>query len=81
MLILPDTRLEIAAKRAEELLKHVRALEIPYQEMSFHVTISIGVAAFPIYGPDVQSTVNAADLGLYQAKENGRNQVVVAAAP
>ncbi len=78
LLILPDATLEATQKRAEELLSRIRELQITYQDMTFHITISAGVAALLNHGLDVQNTVNAADTALYQAKQTGRNQVVVA---
>jgi diguanylate cyclase (GGDEF)-like protein len=78
LLILPDVTLEIAPKRAEELLLKIRALQIAYESESFHITVSTGVAALPEHGYNVQDIVNAADVAMYQAKQRGRNQVVVA---
>ena len=78
LLILPDTTLEDATKRAEHLLKKVRQHNFVYQEKTLSVTISIGVAAYPLHGPGIHSPVNTADAALYQAKEDGRNQIVVA---
>jgi diguanylate cyclase (GGDEF)-like protein len=40
-----------------------------------HITISIGVAAFPDDGRDPIQLVELADSALYRAKGNGRNQV------
>jgi len=42
------------------------------------VTISAGVACFPAAGTDLERVCHAADGALYEAKRNGRNQVVVA---
>jgi len=77
LLILPGATLEVAQRRAEDLLLKVRELRITYQRTIFHITVSIGVAALSSDG-SVQDSVNAADAVLYQAKKNGRNQVVVA---
>ena len=48
--------------------------------MSLHITISIGVSALELDAPNMQNTVSAADAALYQAKQQGRKQVVVLAA-
>jgi len=39
-------------------------------------TISIGVAHYPSHGRNGEEVIGAADLALYQAKEQGRNRVV-----
>lgn len=79
LLILPEASLEIARQRAEELRVEVQNLKITTQGRHFHITISLGVAAFPNHHADIVQTVQAADRALYQAKALGRNQVVVAA--
>lgn len=40
-----------------------------------NVTISAGVAAYPLHGETLEDLVEFADAGLYRAKESGRNQV------
>ena len=42
------------------------------------VTVSIGVGAFPEDAGDAEALVRIADAALYRAKEEGRNQVVLA---
>jgi diguanylate cyclase (GGDEF)-like protein len=44
-------------------------------------TISQGIATFPQDANDTAQLVNIADMALYQAKESGRNQIVVANPP
>ena len=78
LLILPDISLENASQRAEQLLIQVRKLHVPYQNMHFRITMSIGVAMLPNHGSHIQHVVSAADSALYQAKQEGRNQVIVA---
>ena len=64
------------AAAGELAAKLLHALSEPYalQDNSVHVTVSIGVAAYAssTSGPDV--VLSQADLALYRAKEQGRNQ-------
>jgi diguanylate cyclase (GGDEF)-like protein len=43
-----------------------------------HVTVSVGVAAFPEHGPDPGALIKAADDALYAAKRGGKNKVTIA---
>ena len=42
------------------------------------VTLSLGVAVYPQHGRSIEVVRRAADVALYQAKQDGRNRVVVA---
>lgn len=44
-----------------------------------YITLSAGLACFPMHGADAGALVDAADRALYQAKRQGRNQIAVAA--
>jgi len=78
--VLPETVLEDATSRAEELRQQISRLEVQHSNMVLPaVTISIGVAAFPQHGETTEQLLKAADQALYRAKENGRNRVCAAA--
>ena len=78
--LLPQTALEQATAVAETLRQLVA--EKPFIDDSgrqIHVTISIGLACFPELGvDDAERLLQYADAALYQAKEQGRNRVVLA---
>jgi diguanylate cyclase (GGDEF)-like protein len=78
VVILPDTTLEGARSVADKLLQGVRDLEIRHRGHLIPVTISMGVASYPVNGTDPESVLRAADLALYRAKAEGRDRVVVA---
>lgn len=76
-MLLPDTPLAVARGIAEELLLTIAQLVPgPVQR----ITASLGVAEAGDGGHDLHKLINSADKALYQAKAQGRNQVVTAAA-
>ncbi|KAA2285015.1 sensor domain-containing diguanylate cyclase [Arenimonas fontis] len=79
-----DTPLGAAAQLGERLRAAVEAAgTISIGHASVTVTVSVGVAGFPIRAGDVlrapERLLAAADDALYRAKRNGRNRVEVAA--
>jgi len=70
LLVLPGASLEVACQRAERLREETKALG------DGSVCLSLGVASFPGHGSTATALIRAADLALYQAKAQGRNQVV-----
>ena len=63
---------------ANELRKKIEAREIILRRQKTHVTVSIGVAAFPTDALGREDLIFKADEALYKAKETGRNKVSVA---
>ncbi|MGB8951016.1 MAG: diguanylate cyclase [Candidatus Sulfotelmatobacter sp.] len=81
VVILPTADSETSRARGERLRTKMRELTIMYQGKSLGmVTISVGVAAFPVHGTSPKELMAAADAALYEAKRGGRDQVVVAPA-
>ena len=77
-LVLPESPLEATAKKAEEIRAAIAQLQLNYEdEQLIKVTSSFGVACFPNQGNTVEKIIQAADIALFQAKKNGRNQVII----
>ncbi|HXI55754.1 MAG TPA: diguanylate cyclase [Polyangia bacterium] len=78
VVLLPDTTLDGARAVADKLLQSVRNQEIRHRGSIIPISISVGVAAYPLHGRNPESILRAADLALYRAKAEGRDRVVVA---
>jgi len=78
-IILPETDLDEAVLLANKLCSRVRThVFLGLENQSLSVTTSVGVTAYTPLFRDPTAMVQAADTALYQAKELGRNRVVVA---
>lgn len=77
--LLPACSAEDAAVKANKLCQGVREVRIPYQDDYLAVTISAGVAAYPVHGANIGEMLKAADNALYEAKHRGRDRVMLAA--
>ncbi|MFM1920542.1 MAG: hypothetical protein RLZZ303_2176 [Candidatus Hydrogenedentota bacterium] len=78
VVLMPQTEPAGALAQAERVLKHIA--EQPFEGLpaDLQVTVSIGVANYnpaTMRGPS--DLLRAADQGLYEAKQNGKNRVVV----
>jgi diguanylate cyclase (GGDEF)-like protein/putative nucleotidyltransferase with HDIG domain len=72
-LILPDTSQDGAFVVAERLRC---ALRDEFAEDVVPITISFGLATYPMHGETAASLLRAADEALYAAKDSGRNRTV-----
>jgi putative nucleotidyltransferase with HDIG domain len=72
-LILPDTTQDGAFVLAERMRC---ALRDEFAEDSVPITISFGLATYPMHGETAASLLRAADEALYAAKDSGRNRTV-----
>ena len=78
-LVLPETGLEPAARRAEDIRVAISALDLIYAGKYLgRMTASIGIALFPDHSQDADGLLRVADIALYAAKGAGRDRVVVA---
>ena len=76
--MLPEANLEIGRQRAEMLREAARELRLVHDGKSLGaVTLSLGVACFPEHGRRRDHLLQVADAALYEAKNGGRNRVVV----
>ena len=74
-ILLPRVRVEQAQTIAESLRSKVKDIDTD----GIHVTLSIGICEINEQAqPDLEGALNKADIALYSAKKNGRDQVMVA---
>lgn len=75
VVLLPETGPEGARTFAERVLKKVSTHEFGDGTRPVHVTLSIGVACYPLAGiTDGEELLRLADQNLYRAKMDGRNR-------
>lgn len=78
-IILPETGTEDAQLRMEALRQKVASSAWGrHGSLGGRVTISAGIATFPLHGRDRDGLIAEADAALYQSKRQGRNRVAVA---
>jgi diguanylate cyclase (GGDEF)-like protein len=77
--ILPDASRESASLRAEQLRAAVKDIELDFRGQALPpISISVGLAVFPVDGTTREMLLKSADTALYKAKANGRDCVVLA---
>jgi len=73
IILYPETALEEAFERAESLRQRIAALQFDHQGVPYAVTISQGLAEWPLHGRSMEQIIAAADGALYASKGAGRN--------
>jgi len=75
VLVLPESPLNAAVERTEQLRQAFRNAIIPGLGSNKPPTISAGIAVFPTHGMTQDELFHAADVALYKAKKAGRDCV------
>ena len=78
ILLLMETNAEDALSAAERIRQHIAAAPIETEKGPLAITVSMGIAHLGTDCLDLVTLISRADSALYQAKNAGRNQVVVA---
>lgn len=77
--ILPGSTLDDARSRLDSLRRAIMQRRVIYQGGDLPaITVSIGIAAAKAQEVDTTALLSRADAALYQAKEGGRNRLIVA---
>jgi diguanylate cyclase (GGDEF)-like protein len=75
-IVLPDTSLEAGLVVGERIRKTVsETIFEAGRNRPIQLTLSLGVAAFPLHARDREGLLDAADKAMYRAKSQGRNRV------
>jgi diguanylate cyclase (GGDEF)-like protein len=78
MVVAPGTGLMDCARIGERARRTVETTQVRWGEQNLSVTVSVGVATWPMARVSVsEELVSASDKALYAAKQAGRNQVAV----
>lgn len=77
-LILPETTKDAALALGERIRKAISEHPFPFRETQpmGTLSVSVGVAASPADGKEIEGLIKKADDALYRAKDGGRNRVV-----
>jgi len=79
VIILPEISVDNARQRLEQLRQDLRRVVVRQDGQTIDgVTVSMGIAYYPIHGRTNQSLIQTADKALYRAKELGRDCIVTA---
>ncbi len=77
--VLPEASQKITKMRAEHMREVTSHIHVQYEGQTLEaVTLSLGVAIFPVHGATKDLILKAVDTAMYRAKQDGRNRVVVA---
>lgn len=74
-ILLPDSNVDTAYRIAERIRYDIETIQLKAAGHSFHLTASFGVVEIDRRNDSLEDALNKADVELYHAKENGRNQV------
>ncbi len=73
---------DVALRCAEQVRAAISTMSVEHRrEQLPHVTVSIGLAAFPVDATAADDLLRSADAALYLAKKAGRDRVVTAVSP
>jgi diguanylate cyclase (GGDEF)-like protein/PAS domain S-box-containing protein len=76
MIVMPNITMDTAYERAENIRQSLNSLHVPYGQYNLTITISMGIACYPINGETREAILRAADQAMYGAKEAGRDHIL-----
>lgn len=77
VVVMPSTEADGARQAAEKIRQTIEKIEFIYKKETVKVTVSIGVTCVKEGDQKHEQIFERADMAVYKAKENGRNQVLV----
>lgn len=81
LVILPGLNQDQASSLAERIRQQIAAIEVEVEGVKLSVSASLGMACYSGYPfVSIENLIKRADVALYQAKDGGRDQLVVAVA-
>ena len=78
-IILPDMRVDLAAKKAEEAMARIRKETLLIEKFEIKFTVSMGLAEL-LQNETSDQWIKRADSALYYSKNHGRDRYTIATA-
>ncbi|ACD67158.1 diguanylate cyclase/phosphodiesterase [Sulfurihydrogenibium sp. YO3AOP1] len=76
IILSPDADGKEALNIAEDIRKAISEKPVVVRDNKIYISVSIGIAEFPIHGNSPSELLKAADIALYKAKKEGKNKAV-----
>jgi len=76
LIVMPETSAETAFLRIDALRRLLETTKLNLTGVSLQITLSAGIAVYPLEGSTIEEVVQKADQAMYRAKSEGRNRVV-----
>jgi diguanylate cyclase (GGDEF)-like protein len=73
IILLPNISQSYQAAKVAERIVHALVKPIIIRQKEFYISTSIGITAYPEDGTDVDGLVKNADIAMYRAKQQGKN--------
>lgn len=77
VVVLPETGKAAAFVVGERIREKVEDMKLNYKDQIINLTISGGIATLPIDATDTKGLIANADIAVYKAKEEGKNNIVI----
>ena len=77
LIVLPRTHAREALDKLQQLCSQLAELDIATRAGPLKMTMSVGLAVYPLQAIDLDGLMQQADARLYSAKHHGRNRVVL----
>jgi diguanylate cyclase (GGDEF)-like protein len=77
VILFPRMNSEETYKKLESIRKKIESTQVKDQLISASVTVSFGISAYPETSVSDKEMISNADDALYEAKEAGRNRVII----
>ncbi len=78
LILMPETSVHNGLEITQRLKASVENTVFQGKAKQAYLTVSLGLSGYPHHGKTPKPLIEAADQALYQAKEGGRNRIVVA---
>ena len=77
VVVLPETGRIAAYVVGERIRERVENTKLDYKGQTISLTISGGIASFPMDATDTENLIKNSDIAVYKAKESGKNNIVI----